>query len=612
MTLQRQNEPSVAVVSVNPSHLLVGANDYSPMDLTALPNASQEEVTADGWLGVYKSFDGGLTWRSSLLTGCKYPIPQCAEPSWTTPVLQPLKFDFASDPTVRAGTHGFIYYSGIAADRGKNPPGAVFVARFYDYNNVEKASGDSIFEIGKTLLDTGNSGQFLDKPWIAADARAGAATCTIPAVPGSGLTSAQTVKSGRVYIAYSKFTGSENNPSSQIEVVFSSDCGATWTKPFKVSESSNYNLGTKIAVDPLSGAVYVAWRRLASGPNSDAIMLATSPDGVTFKSATVVAQINPFDQDLAPSQFRYRTFPALAISTVPGSASQVNLAWSQNGLGPNLESRIVMVTSADGGTTWSPATQIAPGSQAGAQIMPEVTFSNGKLMAVFYDFREDGTRGFLRPHTPLNGRYDETRKPLGSGVPQSVFQAPINDAGAQFRHTASLFAVQGVPGSPAPIWSPAVRVSKYAFGKVLDQSTGKLSSDIRQIEFNPFNLNIFQTATVPFIGDYVDVRGRDFRPDPNDSTGNTYIFNTDPSGTPLFFAAWADNRNVRRGPQTAADPSGFTTYVPVNSSFTSQLSTSGLTNPDGSPILRPACVTGSTDAYTRTRNQDIFGAQLTQ
>src|SRR6058998_3529065 len=60
--LQRQNEPSIAVSSRNPQHLLAGANDYRTVDLKFLATGE----TGDAWLGVFKSFDGGATWQSTL------------------------------------------------------------------------------------------------------------------------------------------------------------------------------------------------------------------------------------------------------------------------------------------------------------------------------------------------------------------------------------------------------------------------------------------------------------------------------------------------------------------------------------------------------------------
>src|SRR5262249_57978184 len=59
--LQRQNEPSIAVSSRNPLHLLAGANDYRTVDLP-VSDTVPGSLAGDAWLGVFKSFDGGLTW----------------------------------------------------------------------------------------------------------------------------------------------------------------------------------------------------------------------------------------------------------------------------------------------------------------------------------------------------------------------------------------------------------------------------------------------------------------------------------------------------------------------------------------------------------------------
>ena len=74
--LQRQNEPSVAVSTRNPLHLLAGANDYRTVDLPGLLGI---EERGDAWLGVFKSFDGGQTWQSTLLPG--YPLDRSADGS---------------------------------------------------------------------------------------------------------------------------------------------------------------------------------------------------------------------------------------------------------------------------------------------------------------------------------------------------------------------------------------------------------------------------------------------------------------------------------------------------------------------------------------------------
>src|SRR5687767_2496729 len=94
--LQRQNEPSMAVSSRNPLHLLAGANDYRTVDLPGLPNGG---VTGDAWLGLFKSTNGGGRWTSTLLPG----YPQDASPAGMASPLKGLQA--GADAVVRPGSH---------------------------------------------------------------------------------------------------------------------------------------------------------------------------------------------------------------------------------------------------------------------------------------------------------------------------------------------------------------------------------------------------------------------------------------------------------------------------------------------------------------------------
>src|SRR2546423_1661472 len=103
--LQRQNEASIGVSSRNPLHVLGGANDYRTVDLPladVLPNGA---LAGDAWLGLFKSFNGGQTWQSTLIPG--YPQDQTPEGLSLKQSWAPRGFTFttASDPVVRPGTN---------------------------------------------------------------------------------------------------------------------------------------------------------------------------------------------------------------------------------------------------------------------------------------------------------------------------------------------------------------------------------------------------------------------------------------------------------------------------------------------------------------------------
>ncbi len=230
--LQRQNEPSIAVSTINPLHLLAGANDYRSVDswesVGELPGIPEEAAAGDAWLGVFTSYDGGESWKSKLLPGYI-----------DDPALEfgdSLKgFSAASDPTVRAGINGDFYYSGIAFSRIRNGPSVIFVARFKDYNDAD-AEG-AIRYIDTTIIDEGTSGQFADKPWLAVD------------IPRNG-------SAGLVYLVYSIFLGDvTKNIHDKIMFTRSTNGGATWEMPIKLSESHQINQGTTVAIDPKTGVL---------------------------------------------------------------------------------------------------------------------------------------------------------------------------------------------------------------------------------------------------------------------------------------------------------------------------------------------------------------------
>ena len=626
--LQRQNEPSLAVSTRNTLHLFGGANDYRSVDIAGLAGQSER---ADAWLGVFKSFDGGQTWQSTLLPG----FPLDSSPAGMASPIH--GFQAAADPTVRAGTNGLFYYSGIAFNRGTNGAGVVFVSRFIDNDNKENgdpthtngsltnlAPTDPIQFLNTVIVDSGNSGQFLDKPWIATDVPRGTATCSVPFTKPDGNQGTQTIPAGRVYLAYTSFNG--NLLDTKIMFSSSQDCGVTWSKPTKLSESNSVNQGTIIVVDPSSASnaaatIYVAWRRFATSSQPDALMIAKSTDGGNSFSKAIQAVTFPvacsttspasagcaFDQGTTAASFRTSAFPALTVD----DTGRVYLAWSQRQA--SGDGRIMMQVSADG-LNWTSSPGLVDNgpvlddngnafgnlSGHGHQLMPSLNFSAGQLSLVYFDFRQDHTLGFFTEN-PDQTSYTEARQfegeLVGDPASASVFNSFVSDAAPPLttrRHTIDVQGAQAGPLPPGSLGLPAFaafRISRYLFGiNPFDNA-----NQAEQLQVDAPDLPMFEQGTVPFFGDYIDIAAAP----PFLFQNGKWIFNTNSSNLPVFHAVWTDNRDV-----VPPSDGNWMHYVPPFSA----------SNPAGSinaSVFDPtqtvtACQIGVNDGFVASRNQNIY------
>ncbi len=598
--LQRQNEPSMAVSTRNPLHILAGANDYRSVDLETVLSGGAE--TGDAWLGLFKSFDGGYTWQSNLLPGCPYAIGQCTDSGALSG-----RYQAAADPVVRAGTNGMFYFAGLAFDRATSASSAssvstIFVARYNDLNNNEQI--DPITYIDTHIVATGNSTQFLDKPSMAVDIpRAGAATCSFTAnEPGVGpnggtLAVRQSFAAGNIYLAYTDFlTGTKaNSTPTHLMFTHSTDCGVTWSTPIQINTGTTTSQGSAIAVNPITGAVYVAWRQFASSGVSDAIMVAQSTNaGKTFSTPAQISKFQPFDQGTTGTSFRTNAYPALTTDMF----GFVYVAFSARGVSSSGDARIVAAGSIDG-THWTPAIMVDNPSQnaqtnpsgRGHQIMPAMTFANGRLTLLYYDLRLDHYAGFYTPNPASLGSYTEMLAPQGelappSAAPNVVFTPYIDDAGLTLRrHTLDLRVLElGI--FPTVTLGPSVLVSQYEFGCCVNPE----APDIEQFKFNVPNLPLFDQGQEAFLGDYIDVVPSPmFVP-----SGNSWTYNFMPSVNPLFHATWTDNRDVVPPP-----PGGSW------ENYTAPVVAGALSVENGNPL--PACLPGQEGM----RNQNIYTSQIT-
>ncbi len=192
--LQRQVEPTIAASTLNPDHLLAFFNDYRAVDIDDDTYVGEEQfqvaslainaaefmlagiiprlgipviepppvAAAEAWVGMSRSYDGGLTWAGGFLPGADFDTSTAslASPVWG--------LEAATDPVLAPAPCGYFYLVFVAFTRGGESKLAV--ARYQDLNNDE--GGDTIEYLGTTVIETGNNadnGHFLDKPDIEVD-----------------------------------------------------------------------------------------------------------------------------------------------------------------------------------------------------------------------------------------------------------------------------------------------------------------------------------------------------------------------------------------------------------------------------------------------------------
>ncbi|HKV82059.1 MAG TPA: putative Ig domain-containing protein [Candidatus Sulfotelmatobacter sp.] len=584
--LQRQNEPSMAISSRNPLHVVAGDNDYRSVDLPII--SGEGEPTGDAWLGFFTSFDGGQTWTSNLVPG--YPQDKSLASQ-----LSPIHgLGAGADPTVRAGSNGMFFYSGLAFNRQVGGTSKVFLATYTDDNNLE--GGNTIRYLWTTTVAAGNSTLFEDKPSIAVDIpRPWSGVCVIPALP---LKTTQIFRAPTVYAAWTQFTGPESNAVASIMYARSMDCGLTWSRPQQISGTAKTNQGASLAIDHSTGALYIAWRVFAStNPvQNDAIMYAASFDGGgTFSKPQLAANITPFDQGDTAESFRTNDYPQIAVD----ASSRVYMTWSQRNVGTIAtnggDARIVVATGTptfnkNMPLQWGALVLADPNPNRGHQIMPGMAFSAGKLTVSWYDLRNDD---LLAIYTPLGrGGFSSILENDGGSPDYPAFGIYIQDPVPPYsadarRQTIDVRAAQAVPGNP-PTFFPSVQVTNYEYGSVPGDT------DIQQLQVDPPNLPMFQSGTLPFFGDYIDVAG----PTPIPNPDGTWRFNDQPTDPDFTHIVWADNRDV----VPPAD-GNWADYTPP----TYGTSSTSIFDPTQ---LRPAC-TPTTTGNTGDRNQNIYTAGLT-
>jgi hypothetical protein len=255
-----QNEPTLAIDPRNTSVWTSGSNDYC-----TVPTAG------DAWAGFYRSTTSGATWTDSLLPGYK---GDTSSEGLSSPLHQMVLGGAiaAGDPVQSFDGQGRLFYMGNNFNRGvlngksgvsRDNTGDVWVATYENPQGTNGPTGLDGSKYVRTVVVATNTfglGSFNDKTELVAD----------PAT-------------GNVYIAWSDFHGSGCN-----EILFSrsTDHGATFSTPIKISGGICGNQGPSIAVGP-NGNVYVGWEGTTGGSFAKA---PGSVDGAAFDRSTNYGQ----------------------------------------------------------------------------------------------------------------------------------------------------------------------------------------------------------------------------------------------------------------------------------------------------------------------------------
>jgi len=468
-----QNEPTLAIDPRNTSIWTSGANDYC-----TVPTAG------DAWAGFYRSSNGGATWTDSLLPG--YNGDTSTEGT-SSPLHQLVAGGAlaAGDPVQAWDAQGNLFYMGNNFNRGvengasglpRDNTGVIWVATYAPSNPADSSTDGSKYV--RTVVLASNTfglGSFNDKTNLAVDP-----------------------STGNVYAAWSDFHG----VTGCNEILFSrsTDHGATFSSPIKISAGICGNQGPSIVIGP-SGQVYVGWEAntggaLARAPGSanGAAFVSSTDFGKTFSKARIVVNYTPFVSEQfsgngarecgdspfnCPTGFTFPRFdlagPYLAADNVNGTLVMAFQVAQSSGQG-----QIESVFSTNGGATWSTPALLASSSD-GHQFYPFLVASNGRVNAIWYDSRGDSNYSATRP--------------------------PCNSASGQTSACLNVRYAESADGGMT--WGSSIQVTNMPTNLNYEQFGGRL---------------------VPFFGDYITVAAQ------GDTIG----------------AVWTDQRNT----VGAADPSG--------------------------------------------------------
>src|SRR6266487_3271651 len=478
----RQNEPAVAVDPRNPDVIIGSSNDYCGV----FQSNGALLGLGDVWLGYYRSEDGGLSFKSSLVPGYQGDTSPYAARAH-------VRTADSGDPVLAWDNHGRLFAGSESSTNPERPTetfGDVWVATYENPDGPSGATTNDGKEFVRSLdVARGSAapaaGLFHDKTAIEVDRTGG--PCD-----------------GYVYFAWARFTGNiflgPNGFNSSIYFVRSTDHGKTFSAPMKLSQTVHDIQFPDIAVTG-DGHVYVTYRQFAdvrSNQSTDAIDYNASTDcGNTFSAAKQVVSFEPYD----PTDLSSGT----VVGDCGDAASACDSGYTFMRGGTQIRSTADQTDSAHDYVyvvydPSIPGTEVPSGTTYGSitsEDLPDRYHQDVGSQSGIYFFRLNGTNGRHTDPTLIDDpagqglqRFPDISVDQGSmhaiwwdsrNDPCYSPQRPLGNC-ADLTTTESLDAYGAAGDASSLTWSPSERLS--------DTSS------------NP-NWEQFGGRTVPFGGDYI-------------------------------------------------------------------------------------------------------------
>jgi hypothetical protein len=341
------------------------------------------------------SNDAGKTWGETAL-----PFSRC--------VPAGLSYDRASDPVVSVGPDGRAYAVSLSFTPNNVSP---------NFTTADAIASATSTDGGRSwqrvrILDEDTNGDLqgsLDKEWVVAD----------PTHPGVA------------YVAWDHFTP---NPDKTFHVparfARTTDGGQTWSAPLTIAglpTDEAAAIDTPV-VDPLTGAVYVFFNWSTPGNPDRLAFVKSSDQGLAWtepQPITPVGSLGVFD----PKNHKYlRTGDSLFSAAVDPATGRLYLAWQSAALSSGQYDESLLITSGDGGQTWTSPKVVSTRYGGPAFLTTIAVNSAGRVGLTWYDFRND----------------DPTTTPLTTDVWFRTVNATITQIGDE-QHLSGPFNFNAAP-----------------------------------------------------------------------------------------------------------------------------------------------------------------------